>query len=561
MKAKFFTMLMTGMSFIITLPVQSFAQTPDTVDVPYIIDQEMRGAINKFILGDTTANGERKNINRVYKLGRGLIYFFDSIMEVDFPLTLIADNEDPDNPTPPPLLARGILDDNSAPNGLIWPYKNATFKNLYITGIRPDENKVNWSIAIQLHGDNCKYVFENCVFEGWSFSSIRQFSSFAKIFIRDCHFRNSMHPTSFLGGSAFVSQAGVPTDTVVMTNNTFFNSGSYFFCPNREYISYSLVEHNTIFTNHGPVFYAPWVHNSYYKNNILFGIHAMGQYELEITWNDWDGELSAIVSIDTIPTDIATREGINEADRIVRYENNAYFWPQQMVDFWATTDTLEPALWINDRTQAMLDDKINYPGFVVQGNMNIDPGFNADVMAQVDSVMKYCRLNRSGRNTNYGHYYYAKDQYPLLFNALPFWPLQENLAYTNAALLTAGTDGLPLGDLNWFPDKKEEWISKVETKFEMMPSDFELSQNYPNPFNPITTIKFKMNKSAQIKLIVYNTLGQRVKTLVDEKMMAGNHTTIWNAQDDKGNMMASGVYYYRLESESFKIARKMVLLK
>jgi len=88
-----------------------------------------------------------------------------------------------------------------------------------------------------------------------------------------------------------------------------------------------------------------------------------------------------------------------------------------------------------------------------------------------------------------------------------------------------------------------------------------LSQNYPNPFNPTTTIKFNLKKSMQIKLIVYNMLGQQVKTLVDQKMLAGSHIATWNGQDDSGNMLASGIYYYSLETESFKTTKKMALIK
>jgi len=291
----------------------------------------------------------------------------------------------------------------------------------------------------------------------------------------------------------------------------------------------------------------------------------MGQYEPERAWHDFDNQLSAVVSIDTIPSDIASREGIAEADRVIEYKNNAYFWPQQMTDFWAGADSLDAALWINERTQAMLDDNTNYPGFKVEGNMNVDPGFNADMMAQVDSLMKYCIQNRGGGTNTYSHYYFGEGNPPLFFPAQRVWPLPEDLTYSNTDLLTASTDGLPLGDLNWYPDKKAEW-EDIQTGIRFKEpvtrlSDFTLSQNYPNPFNPVTNIQFTLKKNAQVKINVYNMLGQKVRTLVDKKMIAGTHMVTWNGQDNKGNKLASGIYYYRLESESFNKARKMVMLK
>jgi hypothetical protein len=558
MKQKLSTALMAAVLILFTLPAQSYSQAPDTVDVPNVIDNSMMGAINKFILGDTTENGERNNINRVYRLSRGLIYFFDSEMEVHFPLTLIADDDDPNNPTFPPVLARGILQDNSSPNGLIWAYDDATFKNLYFTGVRPDEDRLNWSRAIRMYGDEHRYIFENCVFEDWAYVSIRQYGRNPKIYIRDCHFKNAIHPTQFFGGQGFASEV-LPTDTVIMTNNTFFNNGSYLFCPNREIVNYSLIEHNTIFTTHVNVFYAPYVHNSYYKNNIFYGIGAMGQTdeEIQMGWFDWKGEISAIFSIDTIPSDIASREGISEADRVVEFKNNAYYWPQQMKDFW-TNQNLSPMQWINNRTQAMLDDDASYPGLLAEGNVEADPGFNADVMAQVGELMGYCTRLREGTQTDQSHYYFGEGN-SLLFP--PAWPLPENLAYSNTDLLTAGTDGLPLGDLNWYPDKKEEWLTGIKEGTRGVPSDFELFQNYPNPFNPETTIKFNLKKSSRVTLTIYNSLGQKIRTLVNRRMSAGVHEITWNTLDNSGLSMASGVYFFRLSTGSSSQTKKMMFVK
>jgi len=545
-----------------TLSSSLFAQAVDTVDVPDQIDGEFANAIHAFILGDTTANGERNNINRVYRLARGKYYFFATTFEAHFPLRLIADDDDPANPTTPPVLARWILQDGSSPNFLIQAYNDASFKNLYITGVLPSGEWINWARGVQLFAENGRYEFDNCVFEDWGHRAIQQIGAWAKIYIRDCKFRNAMHPTSFMGGAAFGSDF-VATDTVVMTNNTMFNCGAYFFLPHAEITNYSLVEHNTIFTNHSNVFHAPALHNSYYRNNIIFGTHTLGQSDIEIetTWYDWDGQTSGLFSIDTIATDLAIREGIVEKDRIVHFENNAYFWPQQIIDFWAGPDRgLTAPVWINSRTQAMLDDDASYPGLLVDGNLNVDPGFNEEMMALVDDLVAYATVIRDELTPGNNNHLYLAETQQVLFP--PVWPLPEDLTYSNTALLTAGTDGFPLGDLNWYPEKKAEWlVTNVNSKTEVLPSDFKLYQNYPNPFNPETTIKFSLKKSAHITLAIYNLLGQKIKTLVDEKMMPGTHFANWNAQDQKGNMVASGIYYYHLESESFSNTYKMVLVK
>jgi len=94
------------------------------------------------------------------------------------------------------------------------------------------------------------------------------------------------------------------------------------------------------------------------------------------------------------------------------------------------------------------------------------------------------------------------------------------------------------------------------------PAVNQLSGNYPNPFNPNTTISFSLvNDNQNTKLVIYNTRGQKVKTLVNETLGKGNHTASWNGRDDKGNAVSSGIYMYRLQSGEFNSSRKMILMK
>ena len=85
---------------------------------------------------------------------------------------------------------------------------------------------------------------------------------------------------------------------------------------------------------------------------------------------------------------------------------------------------------------------------------------------------------------------------------------------------------------------------------------FKLYQNYPNPFNPLTNIRFDIPKSTHIKIIIYNALGKEVATLVNEKLGAGDYEVDWN-----GTPYPSGVYFYKLITDEFTNAKKMVLLK
>jgi hypothetical protein len=95
----------------------------------------------------------------------------------------------------------------------------------------------------------------------------------------------------------------------------------------------------------------------------------------------------------------------------------------------------------------------------------------------------------------------------------------------------------------------------------MVPTGYELTQNYPNPFNPTTEIRFSLPRSSAVKLLIYNILGQEIKTLIDRPMDAGIYTADWDGTNNSGRSVASGIYFYRLTAGSFTETRKMVLVK
>ncbi len=94
-----------------------------------------------------------------------------------------------------------------------------------------------------------------------------------------------------------------------------------------------------------------------------------------------------------------------------------------------------------------------------------------------------------------------------------------------------------------------------------LPDKFALSQNYPNPFNPSTTISFELPEPADVKIVIFNTNGQLVKTLVDSRLEPGYHNILWNAKNDQGISLPSGIYFYKMQAKDFTLAKKLLLLK
>ncbi|MSS73053.1 MAG: T9SS type A sorting domain-containing protein, partial [Candidatus Latescibacteria bacterium] len=96
---------------------------------------------------------------------------------------------------------------------------------------------------------------------------------------------------------------------------------------------------------------------------------------------------------------------------------------------------------------------------------------------------------------------------------------------------------------------------------EIVPEAFGMDQNYPNPFNPSTTIRYALPKAANVTLVIYNILGQQIRTLLNGAQAAGYHTVVWDGRDEVGRTTATGMYIYRFQAGVFVQTRKMLFAK
>jgi hypothetical protein len=100
-------------------------------------------------------------------------------------------------------------------------------------------------------------------------------------------------------------------------------------------------------------------------------------------------------------------------------------------------------------------------------------------------------------------------------------------------------------------------IQKLMVSSELIPTQYALEQNYPNPFNPSTVIEFSLPENVgNVKLSIYNALGEKVAELVNTSLTAGKYQYQWNAQD-----VATGMYIYELRTDKFVSVKKMIMLK
>jgi hypothetical protein len=125
----------------------------------------------------------------------------------------------------------------------------------------------------------------------------------------------------------------------------------------------------------------------------------------------------------------------------------------------------------------------------------------------------------------------------------PFWSIYDG-------------DNKTLWDTDFFNS-----VTIIEDDIEDTPKDYQLSQNYPNPFNPVTTLKYALPQSGDVKIIIYDISGSKITELVNGQQSAGNYEVTWDGKNDFGSSVVSGTYIYRIQAGEYVQSRKMILLK
>ena len=137
-------------------------------------------------------------------------------------------------------------------------------------------------------------------------------------------------------------------------------------------------------------------------------------------------------------------------------------------------------------------------------------------------------------------------------------PRADNLAEGDEIIRLIGTiDGLAGDEVEIVLTDPGAAKAVVQTR----PEAFSLANNFPNPFNPATTIQYALPQAADVELIVYNAVGQVVRTLVAEYQSAGRYAVEWDATNDSGYRLSSGMYFYHLQADEFREVKKMLLLR
>ena len=515
------------------------------------------GAFNAQVMGDTLPDGSRKDPNRIYKLQRDATYYLSGRINANFDLRLTADPADATHK--PPVIASGVSPAGDVVGHLFVLGGNAVFENIAFNSVYPTNAGDGW-LGIQMVKDGATIIYDNCIFTGSHWLSMGAWAKDMKVSVTNCKFRNVHNATAVWNGRGLTFQDN-NVDTLIMVNNTFFNMNSFALQGQNCTMNYAHFENNTLVNSVKWPIQWEYQTNAVFNNNIFYNIHSFGEGPSERNGQDIDAGIFGIFNLFPLTSELMDSTSYTEESREVKLENNDWFFSQAIKDYWTENDTIDGEPFMNTRTQNMFD---NSTLLVESNTMNMDPQFdNAgedNNWSTVGALVSWMEAIRDTNATPISAYWgYDPDGNRFLLD----WPLPENLHYNNATLAAAGTNGCPIGDLNWFPEKKAECTPDVgiqppplglaET---IVSVGLSVEQNMPNPFKGQTTIAYSLDEPSNVTVSIIDINGRLITTLVNEKQPQGRHTIDWNA----GNQ-ATGVYFYQIKTDKALITRKLELVK
>ena len=481
----------------------------------------------------------------------------------------------------PPIISGYSGEGTSSTGGITWG-NDLTIKNISTVVGAPD-GAIGWAFY-GTGSANRTIVFENCMMETnwWVFvqSNANEGNSF---YFTDNYFVNMSGRACRRNGGVY-DNVDNNTDTMYVENNTHVMAQGYIYKFRNYNVNFIYINHNTFINCSNVVLETQGLQsNNIITNNIFVNCNVQpfrpGFVE-DMPEQSIDNIAQGIIDVAELP------DTLEQVERKWLVQGNLAYWDPRVSDMAAEANAVpvnnlttweNQSMPMNARTQALFDDDENYPYMSVDTWYNVKPTFTdpQDLLTdQVDVLHTYSLASLDCTSTATMPWWRLVTTPVTTYFVYSDFPIPVDLSYSETDL--TGTDGLPIGDLNWFPADKatfmdnhaeyfgalvDAWnagtlVSAIREIGGTTPTGFELEQNYPNPFNPSTTIRYSLPLAGNVTLKVYNALGQEIATLVNGHQKAQNYEVTFDASN-----LASGIYIYSLQTENFNQSKKMVLLK
>jgi len=511
-------------SFVVLL---MFIGLATSVNAQRIVNVEQGvGTLNEAIDSDTTASGDRVDESTIYVLEKGGYYLTTgSISNRGWTLRIQAADGEGDRPIIQPALIEG--GESTYP---FRPRGDFYISGLYITNM--DQGGGLIQRPIRASADSVKLVIDNCHIDFAGQAAIRIDDNWNDIIITNSIISNMGRMSSPANGRG-VDDRGSDIDTLIMRNNTIYNTTMTVLRDGGGIINYADVDHNTIVNVGQFGIHFGEVVEVHFTNNLMINPGFLGET---------GDETRSSVIVDALGDDLVG-QGVQQ---IVDLDYNNFYIDPALIE--AHPDSVNAVPLFDSTTTALMEA-------AGTGTHNISEAvdFTSGPESPVSVITSFYNNSISleeKENMDDG------GGGPIPNQGVPVQSPFDFSYSTSLQSATASSTGEQLGSLTWFGI-----TVGVERDPNEIPTNFELSNNYPNPFNPTTTIKYAIPAAANVKLVVYNMLGEVVKTLVNQSQVTGSYSVTWDGTTNFGTQVASGIYIYRLTAGEFVSNKKMILMK
>ena len=500
------------------------------------------GVLNEVVEGDTLANGDRVDEGTIYVLQRGMTYWLNgSLQNPGFHLRLEAEEGDGH----PPVIRPGV-DITGAAQRAFVVRGDLTASGIYFSNL--DDFGAKQQQLFRVTADSITIRLDNVWME-WDQQSFFSYQTGGNsTFVTNSRGRNVGIRTGAGNGRIFDTR-GNNQDSLVVENSTFYAFVNRPMLASGAVINYVKWNHNTLVDVHR-YWQADRTIEQHITNNIFVNFNYAGSND-PFPENEHPSQSDVIFRVDSIGT---LPSGLSDEDRRFVFRNNLFYRDQELMDLNTEFGVTESRLYDTELTHWLS------LGVIASADNTLDYHEHDDVLEFVDRPPLPVEFRRAflegSEDPNFPWFQDYGDE--RLETSVDQW---RNFTYqTEALAYTFADDGFPLGDLNWFPDKKAEWEAAqavaIEDEDAALPQRFHLVGNYPNPFNPSTDVVFDVVAPMEITLHVYDLLGKKVRTMNLGNRIAGRHVVSFDATG-----LASGMYVLQMHAEGQAQSIRVLLLK
>ncbi len=518
---------------------------------------------------NTLVDAVNENPGSTFILERGKLYLTDVDIAIDDPTVIMA--ADGDKALSPPVIQYFA---NPGETGGKKPFMlgaSTTFKGIGFFGYASgDEQQLDKYFTVT--ASDIDITFDGCVFQ-----AINHILEFSNKNNNTYTFKNNVFYNIFNARGDSSGGYGMPGGgdgcAYKAENNTYFMVGRIFNGGGMVGTSSETMNHNTYVNTWGELFYPSSSQDYIATNNIHYNAQIRGYVgkrfdaDGEVIWEgdfcDWE--------YDTLVGDIAIFPHAcdsldNDGQRIVRITNNIKMYDQTVMDFYTENVITPMTLW-NVHGRELYGPRYGWEyknNYLQEDNNAIDPKFEKDIPADSYRAMF---LNRQNRHLPTAQ---QDEDYPYQMVYLPedktimdfIWPLPFDFTPTNSAIYHLGSDGYPIGDLNWFPPEVIASFQPgpVNPLWGVEVRDYKLNdlnlKSYPNPFNSLTKISYDLPGDGIVTVSIFSVSGAQVAQVVNEYQGHGQHEVVFD-----GSNLSVGIYFCKVQMGHFSQFGKMSIVR